>query len=151
MRSRGLSPILLLLLSTACSGGGLGALRRGDRHVAVPVIQRAAESDDPRLVPPLIGFLERRVSGEEGPDLYFQVLAAIRAVGDREDRPAVPVLLRLLDDPDPYLRLQVVESLALIGGAEAEAAVRRVADEDSDRRVRMRATIESSPERGVKE
>ncbi|MEE8142157.1 MAG: HEAT repeat domain-containing protein [Planctomycetota bacterium] len=134
------SPVATLLLGLVVSGcGQLGPLRRGDPEVSVATIQRAAECNDPLLLQPLLEILERRAEGDDDETLYYQALASALVVGDRGDRPAVPVLLRLVEDPKPALRLNVVEALALIGGPDAESALREVATADLNARVRALA------------
>ncbi len=134
-----LSLLVGVLALSVCSCHRLTSLRRGDRDVSVAVIQRAAAVEDPRLLEPLLALLERREGGDLDRTLYYQAMAAALVVGDRQDLLAVPVLIRLLSDPAPALRRNVVEALALLGGPEVDAALRRCARTDPDAWVREHA------------
>ena len=123
--------MLLLMATTVLGCSGLGALRDGDPNVDVRVIQRASLSSDSSLAAPLIAILERRANGETGDTIFHQTLAAALAVGDRGDREAIPVLIRLVADEEEWVRANAVEALVLLGGPEARAALVGIADDPS--------------------
>ena len=115
--------------SSGCDG--LGPLRDGDPNVDVRVIQRASFSSDASLATPLIEILQRRSNGETGDPIFHQTLAASLALGDRGDRDAIPVLIRLLADEEEWVRANAAEALLLLGGPEARAAVAGIAGDPS--------------------
>ena len=127
---RSLLGLWVVLLLSGCDS--FVGLRRGDPQVPVDVIYDAARCADPTLTDSLVAILEGRAdavaSGESGSaeETLAPALAAAVAVGDRGDRSAVPVLIRLLADPDGNLRANGVEALWLIGGVEAMAALESV-------------------------
>lgn len=121
--------VVILIVLVGCNG--LAPLRDGDPNVDERIIQRAGLSSDASLAAPLIAILERRANGATGELIVRQALAAALAVGDRGDREAVPVLVRLLGDEEEWVRANAAEALILLGGPEARAAVVGIADDPS--------------------
>lgn len=63
------------------------------------------------------------------------------ALGNQRDRSAVPILLKLLDDADTWVRLRAVSALKKVGrgNGEVERKLEKVAKSDRNRMVRERA------------
>ncbi len=73
-------------------------------------------------------YSEKLIAALRHPEALTQRRAAY-VLGRRRDRDAVPALIALLDAPgdDPYVCAEAACALAAIGGAEAWAALARVA------------------------
>ena len=135
----GAPTLVLLLCLVSCDT--FRPLREGNEAVDVELIREAGLREDPSLTAPLLEILERWIASdrEAGRQLYFQVLAASLAVGDRGDREAIPLLASLTEDPDASIRAHAAEALVLLGGADTHVILARLREEEPDPLVRLRA------------
>jgi len=112
------------------SGDFVAKLIRALHHPQPVTVERAAtllgRIGDRRAIDPLLALLTEGAAPEV-------LAAAATSLAALHEQRAVPMLARLLADPTSYLwvRLAAVRALAQLGGAAAEAAIRRALDDPS--------------------
>lgn len=132
-RARLAGPLLLALtLLVGCQS--FARLEEDDPRVGEQEVHAAGGADDPELTPHLHRILEHR---DEYPTEV--VVAALGAVGERRDPASVPRVVALVGDPDEEVRYHVALALRDLGGAEARAALARLAADDPSELVREAA------------
>lgn len=137
---RALTGALLAVSLAGCAS--YDKLEAHDRSVDEEEVHAAGESDDAALTPHLHHILTHRA------DYPAEVVvAALRSVGQRKDPASVPVVAGLAQDPDEEIRYHVANTLAALGGAEAQAARARMAQEDESELVRSAAGGVEAPRR----
>ncbi|MEM7164943.1 MAG: HEAT repeat domain-containing protein [Planctomycetota bacterium] len=129
---------LLLLGLTSCSQRFPALLRQDPAAPAQEIVQ-AAESGDPRLTPGLLRILHSWHEGDRSQAAAARVVTASIALAERGDLVAVGALIQLADDPNEALRVAAAEALGLLGGAQAEDCLERLARADPSLQVRRRA------------
>ncbi|MFN0059340.1 MAG: HEAT repeat domain-containing protein [Planctomycetota bacterium] len=137
MSARAAAVLFLLTFGGGCSP--FRPLLLGDTAVSPDLIRRAGRSTDPRLDEPLLRILDARIAMPDDLAAAARAQAAALALAERRTTAAVPRLAALSVDPDPAVRCGILEALARLGGAEAEATLRRVAATDPDPRARSLA------------
>lgn len=129
---------LLSMLGAGCTP--FRPLLDGDANVDTDLIRRAGRSTDPRLDEPLLQLLAARLVAPGDLAAAARAQAAALALAERRTTSALPKLVALTNDPDPVVRCAILEALARLGGAEAQATIRHVAVSDPDPRARALAT-----------
>jgi HEAT repeat protein len=101
--------------------GALAKIERQDPSVYD--VDAIAESDDPRVVPALIGLLDPKRYGNSSDTV---IAHAARALGDRQAQEAVEPLLAALSETDfPVEWMPIVAALGKLGDARAIAPIRK--------------------------
>lgn len=110
--------------------GLIGALQNPDPAVQYDAVEALGELRDPFAVPALMAAL----TGDHYSGIRWKAAEALGKIGS----PAVPSLIKALDNPDPDIRWKAAVTLGEIGDARGTGSVIRLLDDD-DRFVRSRA------------
>ncbi len=136
LRSARLAGLALPLLLAASGCSGFSHLRADDVAVGEDEVAAAGEPGAPKdLGPHLVRIVEERDRRKTA-----VVVAALAALAARKDAEAVPAIAKLSSDPDEEVRWHAARALAAIGGADARAALDRMAQNDPSELVREAAT-----------
>jgi twitching motility protein PilT len=131
-----------------------------DEEVRAAAMVIASSFDDPRIIPPTIALLKDpdwwiritaveklgRMKDPRSVDAIVAVLddpdvrwSAVEALGRIADQRALPILGKLLADPQPDVRIEVLQALKNFKHPQVLDAVQKVAANDPSRAVRGRA------------
>jgi twitching motility protein PilT len=138
----------------------LELLNDPDAEVRAAAIAVAGSFDDPRIVPATIGLLkdsdwwiritaadtlgrlkdpravEPLIAGLSDPDLKWSAVEALGRIGDLR---ALPALGKLLADPQPDVRIEVIQAMRNFKHPQVLQVLQQVATTDQNRSVRTRA------------
>ncbi|HEV7921939.1 MAG TPA: PilT/PilU family type 4a pilus ATPase [Thermoanaerobaculia bacterium] len=107
----------------------IALLKDPDWWIRIAAADTLARLKDPRAVEPLIAALA-------DPDLKWSAVEALGRIGDAR---ALPALGRMLGDPQPDVRIEVMQALRHFQHPNVIPALTKVATSDPNRAVRTRA------------
>jgi twitching motility protein PilT len=131
-----------------------------DEELRAAALAVASTFEDPRLVPATLVLLKDqdwwiriaaaetlgRLKDTRAVEALVQALgdpdvkwAAVEALGHIADPRALNALGRMLGDPQPNVRIEVMQALAHFNHPQVAEALKKIATNDPDRNVRMRA------------
>ncbi|MDQ3280293.1 MAG: PilT/PilU family type 4a pilus ATPase [Acidobacteriota bacterium] len=104
-------------------------LKDPDWWIRIAAAESLGRAKDPRAVEPLIAALADK-------DVKW---AAVEALGHIADPRALSALGRMLGDPQPNVRIEVMQALRNFNHPQVLSALTQIATQDGDRNVRLRA------------
>ncbi len=133
--NRALAVLLLAALVTGAGCSSFAKLRSEDPALTEDEVAAAGAPGAPAdLVPHLVNVVMHRDRYSTG-----AVVAAVEALGRRNDPSAVPALAGLAHDPNEELRWHAARALKSIDGAAAASALADMAAHDASELVREEA------------
>jgi twitching motility protein PilT len=107
----------------------IALLKDPDWWIRISAAETLGRTKDPRAVEPLIAALADK-------DVKW---TAVEALGRIADPRGLPPLGRMLGDPEPNVRIEVMQSLRNFSHPQVTQALTQIATNDPERTVRMRA------------